>query len=258
MAVGLTPPEVLADLIAECVRRHEGATGVLVRDVPAPDPDRLLRALAARRDEGMELRIAYLREGGQAAANQADLNDDVFSTEVEQAERWRNDRDLSALIVVIAHGDEAKLSSLEDFEPITSRDLKSILVGRALAEEAGQSEVQSSWWQRLDSDDSVGLAPMIDYYTALAGKTGHDFLDAASRQIGHLGLLPDPEFFNDPHDAAVKRRLERNRELASRLQMLNAQDRRRITSVLEAETDDNVRKRLQEAQSTRPDSRRGR
>ena len=89
----------------------------------------------------------------------------------------------------------------------------------------------------LDEDDSIGLAPLIDYYTALAGKTGHDFLDASSREIYHLGLLPDPEFFNDPHEAAVRRRLERNRELSSRLQMLNAQDRRRITEVLQAETD---------------------
>lgn len=249
MASGLTPAEVLADLIAEGVRRREGAVGVLVRDVPAPDPNRLLRALATLRDEGIDLRIAYLREGGQAAAKGAGFDDEVFSTEVEQAERWRNDRDLMALIVVIAHGDEAKLSSLEDFSPITSRELKSILVRRALGEEAGQSEVQSRWWRQLDADDSVGLAPLIDYYTALAGKTGHDFLDAASREIGHLGLLPDPEFFNDPHEAAVKRRLERNRELSSRLQLLNAQDRRRITDVLQAETDDDVRKGLQEALS---------
>jgi hypothetical protein len=106
VATALTPAEVLADLIAECVRRREGAIGVLVRDVPAPDPNRLLHALAALRDEGIELRIAYLREAGQAAAR-AGFDDDVFSTEVEQAERWRNDRDLSALIVVIAHGDEA-------------------------------------------------------------------------------------------------------------------------------------------------------
>ena len=181
MAAGLTPGEVLADLIAEGVRRREGAVGVLVRDVPAPDPNRLLHALAALRDEGIDLRIDYLREGGQAAAKGAGLDGDVFSTEVEQAERWRNDRDLSALIVVIAHGDEAKLSSLEDFSAITSRELKSILVRRALGEEAGQSEVQSRWWRQLDADDSVGLAPLIDYYTALAGKTGHDFLDAASR-----------------------------------------------------------------------------
>jgi hypothetical protein len=249
VAPGLTPAEVLADLIAEGVRRREGAVGVLVRDVPAPDPNRLLHALAALRGEGIQLRIAYLREGGHAAAKEAGFDSGSFSAEVEQAERWRNDRELKALIVVIAHGDEAKLSSLEDFSAITSRELKDILVRRALGEEAGQSEVQSRWWRQLDADDSVGLAPLIDYYTALAGKTGHDFLDASSREIYHLGLLPDPEFFNDPHEAAIRRRLERNRELSSRLQMLNAQDRRRITDVLQAETDDDTRKALQEALS---------
>ena len=246
MPNGHSPAEVLADLIAEGVRRRQGAVGVLVRDVPAPDPKRLLHSLAALRDEGIDLRIAYLRKGGQAAATEAGFNGSAFSTEVEQAERWRNDRELSALIVVIAHGDEAKLSSLEDFSAITSRDLKSILVRRALGEEAGQTEVQSRWWRMLDADDSIGLGPLIDYYTALAGKTGHDYLDASSREIGHLGLLPDHEFFNDPHEAAIRRRLERNRELSSRLQMLNAQDRKRIMDVLQAESDPEARKTLQE------------
>src|SRR4051812_41279451 len=153
VAAGLTPAEVLADLIAEGVRRRQGAVGVLVRDVPAPDPNRLLHSLASLRDEGIDLRIAYLRHGGQIAADAAGFNGDSFSTEVEQAERWRNDRDLSALIVVIAHGDEAKLSSLEDFSAISSRDLKAILVGRALGEEAGKTEVQSRWWRLLDADD---------------------------------------------------------------------------------------------------------
>jgi len=245
----LTPAEVLADLIAEGVRSRKGAVGVLVRDVPAPDPNRLLQALAALRDEGIELRIAYLRDGGKAAAKQAKLDGGVFSTEVEQAERWRNDRDLKALIVVIAHGDEAKLSSLEDFSAINSRELKEILVRRALGAEAGQNAVQSRWWRQLADDDSVGLAPLIDYYTALDGKTGDDFLDASSREIDHLGLLPDAGFFNDPHEAAIRRRLERNRELSTRLQMLNAQDRRRITEVLLNETDADARKALQEALS---------
>jgi hypothetical protein len=245
----LTPAEVLADLIAEGVRRQQGAVGVLVRDVPAPDPTRLLKALARLRDEGIDLCIAYLREGGQAAATTAGFDAQTFSTQVEQAERWRNDRELHALIVVIAHGDEAKLSSLEDFSAITSRELKDILVRRALGAEAGQNEVQSRWWRLLGTDDSVGLAPLIDYFTALDGKTGADYLDAASREIHHLGLLPDHEFFNDPKEAVVKRRLEQNRDLATRLQMLNAQDRRRIAAMLAEETDAETRQVLQEALS---------
>jgi hypothetical protein len=247
--ITLTPAEVLADLIAEGVRRQQGAVGVLVRDVPAPDPIRLLKALARLRDEGIDLRIAYLREGGQAAAADASFDKETFSAQVEQAERWRNDRELHALIVVITHGDEAKLSSLEDFSAITSRELKDILVRRALGAEAGQNEVQSRWWRLLGTDDSVGLAPLIDYFTALDGKTGVDYLDAASREIHHLGLLPDHELFNDPKELAVKHRLERNRELATRLQMLNPQDRRRITDMLAEETDAETRQVLQESLS---------
>ena len=246
VATGLTPAEVLADLIAEGVRHRVGAVGVLVRDVPAPDPNRLLRALATLRDEGMDLRIAYLRKGGQSAADKVGLEASVFSTEVEQAERWRNDRALKGLIVVIAHGDESKLSSLEDFSAVTSRELKDLLVRRALGEEAGQNEVQSRWWRLLGTDDGVGLGPLIDYYVALAGKTGEDFLDTASGAIHHLGLLPDPDFFNDPKEGAVRRRLERNRELSGRLQILSAQDRRRIMSVLQAEEDPEERRQLQD------------
>lgn len=244
-----TPTEVLAELIGEGIRQRKGAVGVLVRDVPAPDPERLLRVLAALREEGVDLRVAYLREGGAEAAKAAGFDGGEFSTEVEQAERWRNQRDLTAVIVVIAHGHEAKLSSLEDFSAITSRDLKAILVSRALGEEAGQTEVQSRWWRHLSDDDSIGLAPLIDYYAALDGKVGHDYLEASSRAIYHLGLLPDHELFNDPKPAAVQRRLERNRDLSVRLQILNAQDRRRITQVLTEETDEYAKKALQEALS---------
>ena len=134
---------MLADLIAEGVRRREGAVGVLVRDVPAPDPNRLLHALAELRDEGIELRIAYLREGGQAAAHGGGLQRRVTSRpRSSRPSAGATTATSAALIVVIAHGDEAKLSSLEDFSAITSRELKAILVRRALGEEAGQNEVQ--------------------------------------------------------------------------------------------------------------------
>jgi hypothetical protein len=221
--------------------------GVLVRDVPAPDPERLLHALCALRDEGIDLRVAYLRPVGAAAAAAAGFDDETFSTDIEQAERWRNDREISGLIVVIAKGDEAKLSSLEEFTAVTSRELKQILVLRALGEEAGQNEVQKRWWRLLGEDDGFGLSFVIDYYVALSGLTGPEYLEASSRAIYHVGLLPDPEFFDDPKPASVSRRLERNRELRSRLQQLNAQDRKRIMGVLAGETDAEEKRKLQDA-----------
>ncbi len=121
----LTEAALLAELVTAAVRNHFGSVGVIVRDVLAPDAETLLDGLREIHADGQpELRIAYLRDGSTAAAKKLGLSGDIFSTEVEQAERWRNERGLDALIVVIAQGDEAKLSSLEDFGTITSRDLK--------------------------------------------------------------------------------------------------------------------------------------
>jgi hypothetical protein len=103
--------ELLSDLISDAIQKHAGAVGVLVRDVPPPEPGSLLARLNQLNGNGLPMRIAYLRAGGAAAASKLNLPPEVFSTEVEQAERWRNDRALTALIVVIAHGDEAKLST---------------------------------------------------------------------------------------------------------------------------------------------------
>jgi len=91
-----TPMQVLSELISEAVRPHAGAVGVIVRDVLSPDPTVLIQRLKAMHDETAfpALRIAYLQPGGQDAAREVGVADDMFNTEVEQAERWRNERDL--------------------------------------------------------------------------------------------------------------------------------------------------------------------
>lgn len=245
----LTAGQLLAELIVEAVRKNVGALGVLVRDVAPPDPGHLLRLLQSLRDtEAVDLRIAYLRDGGADAASALGLEEGVFSHEIEQAERWRNQRDLEALIVVIAHGDEAKLSSLADFATVTSRTLKGILVDRALGgQQGGQNDVQARWWGLLRSDDAVGLAQLCDYYLALSQKTGADFLDAASREIHRLGLLPDPRLFDDPKEAAIIGRRDSNRDLVRRLQTLTPKDRRVIADVVKSETEEQEKRLLREA-----------
>ena len=167
-----TPEQLLSELIAEAIRRHAGAVGVLVRDVLSHDPKTLLQQLNAMHETGgfPDLRIAYLLPGSDDAANEFGINDDTFSTEIEQAERWRNDRDLDALIVVIARGDEAKLSSLEDFWTVTSQDLKGTLVERALGGPAGENDVQTRLWEMLANDRAVGLGQLVDYYLSLIGR----------------------------------------------------------------------------------------
>lgn len=242
-----TGAALLADLVTEAIRSNVGNVGVLVRDVPSPDPRRLLQRLKAlREEEGVDLRIAYLRPGGREAAESLRLDTDFFDDRVEQAERWRNDPSMSALIVVIAHGDEAKLSSLEDFATITSRDLKEILLKGAVGDEkrAGQNDVQMRWWSLLARDNTIGLGQLMDYYLALQPLEGKEFLEASSREIFRLGLLPDPQLFDDPKESTVRERFQRNRELITTLQMLTPQDRRVIAQAVEAEEDTEEKKRL--------------
>ena len=244
-----TPEQLLSELIAEAVRGFDGAVGVLVRDVLSHDPKVLLQRLNAVHNEEAfpDLRIAYLLPGSEDAASEVGVDDDVFCTEIEQAERWRNERDLEALIVVIARGDEAKLSSLGDFWTISSQELKSVLVDRAMGGPVGENNVQTCLWKMLDHDQAVGLGQLVDYYLSLEGKDSTDFKNASSRELHRLGLLPDPALFDNPEPSAMRRRLQSNREIVERLQTLTPKDRRTIKQVIEAETDLDEKTKLREA-----------
>ncbi len=259
---------LLSELVAEAVRPHAGAVGVIVRDILFPDPITLLERLTNIRDESgfpdlriayllpggeeaesgfPDLRTAYLLPGGEEAETEIEIDEDVFTTEIEQAERWRNDRDLEALIVIIARGDEAKLSSLEDFGTVTSQNLKDALVERAMGGPAGDNEIQTLLWQVLAKDDAVGLGQLVDYYLSLQGKDGTDFKTASSRELHRVGLLPDPALFNNTHLRAMQKRLRSNREMVERLQMLTPKDRRTIKKVLEVETEPDKKAKLRQA-----------
>lgn len=222
---------------------------MIVRDVLSPDPKTLLERLKAmHEDESFSgLRVAYLRTGAAEAAAEVGLGDDVFSPEIEQAERWRNEPDLEALIVVVARGDEAKLSSLADFGTVTSQDLKRVLVERAMGGPAGENDVQTLLWEMLAKDDAVGLGQIVDYYLSLEGKDGAEFKAASSRELHRLGLLPDPTLFDNPKAAAMQKRLLSNRDFVERLQMLTPKDRRTIKQVVEDEADPGEKTKLREA-----------
>ena len=241
-----TPENILSELIAEAIHRYTGAVGVLVRDILSHDPRTLLqRLITMHREEGFpELRIAYLIPDTEDVACELEVDDAIFSVEIEQAERWRNDRDLEALIVVIARGDEAKLSSLEDFWTVTTQDLKVVLVERAMGGPAGENDVQVQLWEMLATDNAVGLGQLVDYFLSLEGKDGTEFKNRSSRELHRLGLLPDPHLFDHSDVSAMRRRLESNREMVERLQMMTPKDRRTIKQVVEAETDPDEKAKL--------------
>ena len=163
--------DLVADLLTDEIRSLRGAVGVLVQDVPHIAPKSLLSRLKAAVVDGLDLRIAFLAEAGNAAAIEAEIPPEIFSDTVQRAEKWRNERGLDATIVVIATGDEARLSSLHDFEQIGPTRLKSRLVRHVLNEHADLNEVQGRWWNMLGSDARISFSQLLDYYSALPEET---------------------------------------------------------------------------------------
>lgn len=248
---------VVAELIAHAIRGHSGGIGVMIRDVPSLEPASVGRELFQLTEEGLDLRIAYLQDGADGALLESGLPAEHVSTEVEQAERWRNQRDLAALIVVVATGSEDKLSSLEDFATIVSGDLKQLLVRRAQTGFAAENEVQSRWWTLLEKDESISFGQLLEYYLALADLSPAEVVTRASRELHRLGLLPDPAFFDAPAEPALRKRLQLNRDLVQRLQTFTDKDRKTAAKNLANVTDAEERSRLNDALRHLKQLRRG-
>ena len=257
-AIGETGREEIltAELLAKAIRNAEGNTGVLVRDLHL-DAAAVLRQLRQLRDDGLDLRVAYLNPTAAEAADGAGIPSDEFDTSVEQAERWRNRRGLDALIVVISESDQAKLTSLEDFELIGPSNLRPLLVERAQLKLSEINDVLPRWWGIIGFDEQTSFSDLLDYFLALDGLDPEEVKDAAATRINMLGLLPDPAFFDDPNEKQLRNRLEENRSLALRLANFSEDDRAKVDAALAAEEDNARRAELQTQLRTLQDYRRG-
>lgn len=250
-----TPSELVAQLLAEALREAQGQPGVLVRDVPHLDADAILPELAGLLAQDIDLRIAYLDPGSAASAKAAGIPEDIFTVKVEQAEVWRNMRDLDALIVVITELDAAKLTSLEDFAPVGPAQLRRFLVERAVIKFSEPNDVLPRWWQIIGSDEQISFSDLVDYYLTLRDLEGAALRDQAALQINRLGLLPDPSFFDGPSEKQLRKRLEDNRTVALRLANFSEEDRQKVDKALVAESDPTrraeLRRRLRDLQEYR-------
>ena len=245
-----------AELLAEAIRNAQGNTGVLVRDLHL-DAAAVFGQLQLLRDDGLDLRIAYLNPTAAEAADRAGIPSDEFDTSVEQAERWRNQRGLDALIVVISESDQAKLTSLEDFVLIGPSSLRRPLVERAQLELSEINDVLPRWWGIIGHDEQISFFDLLDYYLALEGLAPEEVKEAAATRINMLGLLPDPAFFNDPNEGQLRRRLEENRSHVLRLANFSEDDQAKFDAALAAETDNARRANLQDQLRTLRRYRRG-
>ncbi len=235
---------LIAELITEAIRNEAGNTGVLIRDVPL-DATTVLKQIRLLCDDELDLRIAYLNPASRKAAESAGIPNDIFDTSVEQAERWRNQRDLDALIVVISESDQAKLTSLEDFVLIGPKILRQLLVDRAQLKLSEVNDVLPRWWDIIRHDVSTSFSDLLDYFLALEDLDPDEVKDAAAININMLGLLPDPALFDDPNEKALSRKLKENRSLMLRLLNFSEDDRAKIDTALADEHDTTRRAKLQ-------------
>jgi hypothetical protein len=228
--------DLMAELLCTAIRDAQGIPGVLVRDVPL-DPDAVLTRLQGLRDEGIDLRIAYLNRDAEGAADRAGIPHDVFSAEVEDAERWRNEPGLEALVVVVTESDAAKLTSLEEFRHITPGHLRRLLIDLATSHFEEVNEVLPRWWEMIGKDEQISFFDLVDYYLALEPLSLEDAKRESALQINRLSLLPDPGFFDNPGEKQLGARLDENRTLAQRLANFSEEDRQKVDDVLAKETD---------------------
>ncbi len=245
-----------AELLGTAIRNAQGNTGVLVRDLHL-DAVAVCRQLSQLRDEGLDLRIAYLNPAASEAARGAGIPSGEFDTSVEQAERWRNQRGLDALIVVVSESDQAKLTSLEDFVLIGPSSLRQLLVERAQLELSEINDVLPRWWGIIGRDEQASFFDLLDYFLALEGLGPDEVKEAAATSINMLGLLPESALFDDPSEKQLRTRLEEIRSLALRLANFSEDDRTKVEAALAAEEDPVRRARLQAQLRTLQRHRRG-
>jgi hypothetical protein len=247
---------LMADLLVTAIREANGIPGVLVRDIYL-DPTAVLPRLQALRTDGTDLRIAYLNQEAAAAAAAAGIPDDVFSTEVEDAERWRNEAGLDALVVVITESDAAKLTSLEEYRLIDPRRLRRLLIDRATSKFDEVNDVLPRWWEIIGKDDQISFFDLVDYFLVLEPLNPEDAKRESALQINRLGLLPDPSFFDDPGEKQLRSRLDENRTLALRLANFSEEDRARVDDALSEEDDADRRSELRRHLRDLQEYRRG-
>ncbi|WP_432976871.1 ATP-binding protein [Dactylosporangium sp. CA-233914] len=247
--------QLVSELLCRKVLELSGSVGVLVRDIPHFDSRTVLAGFGEILDT-VDLRVALLSSDG---VTEAGIPPDKFTNSVQQAEQWRNDRGLKATIVVIAAGDQARLSSLQDFAPIGPAELKGLLIRQAQQQLAGANDVLVSWWKKLGVDRNISFGQLLDYYTSLpAGpEQAMEFKLKSSRELPRLGLLADPKLFDDASDRAITSRIQRNRDLVGRLQTLTEKDRRAIAENIAKETDPNRRMALRRSLRLLRQLRRG-
>lgn len=159
---------------------------------------------------------------------------------VEEAEEFRNDRNVEGTRIVIVKRTVPKLSSLQWYEAITAKEIYKELCLTAEKQFGGINDSLKNMWKALNSKrimEIISLERIIDYYQHL---TLHDE-NITSDSIEHLyrlGLLVDDSLFAKSSVEYLRNRLIENASLVSRISNLNNNNEDR--KALQSNPDSNI------------------
>lgn len=230
------PPEaaafaarLLADICAERLRTP-GVLGIFAERLPPLDRRAFIQALTEVTDR--PIRIAILGGGTWTDA----VPDGVeLTTDATQANAWRHDAAArqGRPCVTLVVGQVAKINSLRTSVPIVhATDLRLAAATRAL--NALLTPERKVFWDVVALDPAISNTALMELaaaVVALAPRGQAAILEREPHLLHLVGLIPEPALLSARGPTALKRLLDRNRELVTRLKRLSDADRRRALTV---------------------------
>ena len=236
--------EFLGIITAKVVSRllDAGKTGIRIHNVTPFDPATMLKELT---HNTCLPRIAIAGISVHALAKQTQYPSQLLTDLLATATKWRNDPKMKEPLVVISLEEEERFGSFHRFTEVRDRDLYHEIC-KCAKYQLCPNEVQDKWWKVLDHAHlarEISVYRLASYFLYIQAQVAN-IPDASKEGLHLLGMLPSRTFFNQASEPQLRRNIKKNRDLTSRIEILNTADRDRLNRVVEVE-DDTERKKFQ-------------
>ncbi|SDC30815.1 MULTISPECIES: FtsK/SpoIIIE domain-containing protein [unclassified Candidatus Frackibacter] len=232
---------VVSNLLASSIikRVQNESFGIMLKDLPNYSYESLLQSLHTE-TANYKLDLPYIFFVGYKKEEintiKQEINDykDLFKIyfTVEDAEKFRNKRDVSATRVVIVKRKVSKLTSLEWYEKIEPRELYDNLCNIAKGELGEINNALGNLWQAFKHNKIRELIPLqrlVNYYQCFIDNNENE-TQAAILEMYRLGILIDENLFERNNVKSIRKRIRDNKKLVSRISRLNTTDQRALQS----------------------------
>lgn len=227
--------DLLATLTARALlaTRRKKDIGVIAEDLPSMDFDILADSL--KQGTNKPLRLVLL---GYSEAKLKSNKDVLFSSDVTEANRWRNDKEAreGMPLFILARGSVSKLKSLKSSLPVIGdRDLRHFLKDEAISWH--DIPLRRALWAHLaENKVDFTLNTLLDFASSGQGVVTRsnkvDLPDYEAKALYKLGLLPYRGLRDLSGESQVSKHLDSNQALVKRLRRLTKKDLLKLTQLI--------------------------